>query len=236
MSIKKWLKRLPIPLTKNHKYDLQAKKVLQKVLANNSNCLDIGCHEGEFIDLFLKYAPKGQHIGFEPLPDFYTDLTKKYPSNCSFHNLALSDSKGESSFNYVISNPAYSGLQKRNYDKAGEKDTQITVQKEQLDAILPKDYRPNFIKIDVEGGEYQVLKGAIQTIKQYQPVIIFEHGLGAADVYGTTPEMMYELLVEQCGMQISLMENWLIDKASFSKEAFCQQFYENLNYYYIAYA
>jgi len=205
------------------------------VLSNDSNCLDIGCHEGEFIDLFLKYAPKGQHIGFEPLPDFYKDLTKKYPSNCHFHNIALSDSKGESSFNYVISNPAYSGLQKRNYDKAGEKDTLITVQKDLLDALLPIDYRPHFIKIDVEGGEYQVLKGAIQTIKKHQPLIIFEHGLGAADVYGTTPEMIYELLVDQCGMQISLMEYWLEGKASFSKQAFSQQFYENLNYYYIAY-
>ena len=147
----------------------------------------------------------------------------------------MSDSKGESSFNYVISNPAYSGLQKRNYDKAGEKDTLITVQKDQLDTLLPTNYRPDFIKIDVEGGEYQVLKGAIQTIKKHQPVIIFEHGLGAADVYGTTPEMMYELLVEQCGMQISLMECWLKDKPAFSKQTFCQQFYENLNYYYIAY-
>jgi len=235
MRLKKWLKRIPFPITKNHRYDLEAKKVLKKVLTPQSNCLDVGCHEGEFIDLFLKYAPKGQHIGFEPLPDFYQRLTKNYPSNCQFYKVALSDSAGESTFNYVISNPAYSGLQKRKYDKKGERDTSITVQKEQLDSLLPKDLVVNFIKIDVEGGEYQVLKGAVQTIKKYQPIIIFEHGIGAADVYGTTPEMLYNLLTETCKMQVSLMSNWLKGQAAMDKATFCKHFYEGLDYYYIAY-
>ena len=235
MRLKKWLKRIPFPITKNHRYDLEAKKVLKKVLTPQSNCLDVGCHEGEFIDLFLKYAPNGQHIGFEPLPDFYKKLTENYPSNCQFHNVALSDSRGESTFNYVISNPAYSGLQKRKYDKKGERDTSITVQKEQLDSLLPKDLTIDFIKIDVEGGEYQVLKGAIQTIKRHQPIIIFEHGIGAADVYGTTPELLYDLLTTTCGMQVSLMSYWLKGKTAMDKATFCKHFYEGLDYYYIAY-
>ena len=116
MSLKKWFKKIPFPITKNHAYDLQAKQVLRKVLASNTNCIDVGCHEGEFIDLFLKFAPNGQHIGFEPLPTYYEQLKKTYPPTCSFYNIALSDEKGTSNFNYVISNPAYSGLEKRKYD------------------------------------------------------------------------------------------------------------------------
>jgi len=235
MRLKKWLKRIPFPITKNHRYDLEAKKVLKRVLTPQSNCLDVGCHEGEFIDLFLKYAPNGQHIGFEPLPDFYQRLTENYPNNCQFYNVALSDSQGESTFNYVISNPAYSGLQKRKYDKKGERDTSITVQKERLDGLLPVDLAVHFIKIDVEGGEYQVLKGATKTIKKHHPIIIFEHGLGAADIYGTTPEMLYDLLVETCGMQVSLMTYWLKGQAAMDKATFCRHFYEGLDYYYIAY-
>ena len=233
--LKKWLKKLPLPITQNHRYDMQAKKVLKKVLGPTANCIDVGCHEGEFLDLFLKYAPKGTHFAFEPLPDYYENLIKNYSKKCQVFPQALSDKKGESTFNYVISNPAYSGLQKRNYDKPNEKDTSITVQTDLLDHILPETTKIDLIKIDVEGGEYQVLKGAINTLKNNQPVVIFEHGLGAADVYGTTPEMIYELLVEECGLEIATMKNWLKRKPSFSKETFCQHFYQNLDYYFIAF-
>lgn len=233
--LKKWLKKLPIPITKNHRYDMQAKKVLKQVLTAETTCIDVGCHEGEFLDLFLKYAPKGTHFAFEPLPDYYENLVKNYGQKCQIHPQALSDKKGESRFNYVISNPAYSGLQKRNYDKPNEKDTSITVQTDLLDSILPKGTKVGFIKIDVEGGEYQVLKGATNTIKTNQPIIIFEHGLGAADVYGTTPEMVYDLLVTDCGLQVATMGAWLKGDSGFSKQLFCQHFYENMNYYFMAF-
>ncbi|MFK7982299.1 MAG: FkbM family methyltransferase, partial [Saprospiraceae bacterium] len=149
--LKKWLKKLPIPITQNHRYDIQAKKVIKKVLTKSSNCMDVGCHEGEFLDLFLKYAPAGQHFAFEPLPDYYENLVKNYGQKCKIHPQALSDKKGESTFNYVISNPAYSGLQKRNYDKPNEKDTSITVETDLLDDLLPAKTKIDFIKIDVEG-------------------------------------------------------------------------------------
>ena len=235
MTLKKWLKKIPFPITKNHAYDLQAKQVLRKTLTPTSNCIDVGCHEGEFIDLFLKYAPQGQHIGFEPLPDYFEVLQKKYPANCSFHQVALSNQTGESTFNYVISNPAYSGLQKRQYDKVGEKDTTIRVQMERLDHVLSTDRSIDFIKIDVEGGELQVLEGAKKTISTHQPIIIFEHGLGAADQYGTTPEMVFDLLTAY-GMKVSLMKAWLKGNASFSKADFCEQFHRSLNYYFFAYS
>ena len=234
MSIKKWLKKIPFPITKNHAYDLQAKRVLRAALQSNSNCIDVGSHEGEFMDLFLKFAPKGQHIGFEPLPDYYQQLIQKYPVNCSFHSIALSNKKGTTTFNYVISNPAYSGLEKRKYDKAGEKDTTIQVQQDRLDDILPSDLSIDFIKIDVEGGELQVLQGAVQTLTKWKPILIFEHGLGAADVYGTTPEMVFDLLKE-CGLQVNTMKKWLQKEQAFTKQQFCNQFYENLDYYFIAF-
>ena len=43
----------------------------------------------------------------------------------------------------------------------------ITIDSLQLEAC-------DFIKIDVEGFEYFVIKGAIQTIQKYKPVIFYE--------------------------------------------------------------
>jgi FkbM family methyltransferase len=233
--IKKIIKSLPIDFTRNQQYDTQTKKVIAKVCSANTIAIDVGCHKGEVLDLILKYAPKAAHYGFEPIPDLCEALKKKYEGK-PYHisNIALSDQKGETSFNYVVSNPAYSGLQKRQYDRANEQDTKITVQTELLDAIIGENVSIGFVKIDVEGGELQVLKGAVKTIARCKPVIIFEHGLGASDFYGTSPEQVFELL-SSCGMKISTMKNWLKTGPAFSKEEFEKQFQQRINYYFIAY-
>ncbi|HMP29156.1 MAG TPA: FkbM family methyltransferase [Saprospiraceae bacterium] len=127
--IKKFIRTIPIPLSKNHAYDLQTINVIKKHCLPNSNCIDIGCHKGEILDLILQHAPHGQHFAFEPLPDFYKNLKKKYQQypNVKIFDIALNNNKGKTTFNYVISNPAYSGIVKRKYDRANEKDMLIEV-------------------------------------------------------------------------------------------------------------
>ena len=234
-QIKNLIKKLPIAFTKNQQYDQQTKKVLKKCLKSDSNCLDVGCHEGEVLEIMLKHSPVGQHHGFEPIPSFFNSLGKKFPPNCHFHQLGLSNEKGTSSFNHVISNPGYSGMKKRKYDKPNEKDTSITIKIDLLDNVLPEDLKVDFIKIDVEGAEFLVMEGGKETIKKNQPIIVFEHGLGGADVYGIRPEQVFKLLNEECGLNISTMRKWLNNANPFSKNEFIEQFEKGLNYYFIAY-
>ena len=93
----------------------------------------------------------------------------------------------------------------------------------------------SFIKIDVEGGELQVLQGAKNTIVKSRPIIAFEHGLGAADYYGTKPEDIYDFFRIDCNMNLTLLDLWLTDKKPLDRSEFCSQFYEVLNFYFIAY-
>ncbi len=44
----------------------------------------------------------------------------------------------------------------------------------QLDNKIPTNLQPKIIKIDVEGFELEVLKGASETIKRFQPILIVE--------------------------------------------------------------
>ena len=104
-----------------------------------------------------------------------------------------------------------------------------------MDNIVPTDLKIDLIKIDVEGAEYLVMDGGKETIKRCKPIVIFEHGLGGADVYDIRPEMVYDLLVGYCGLKISTMKMWLNNTPSFSKEDFAEQFDQGLNYYFIAY-
>ena len=235
-AIKRLLKLLPIAFTQNQRYDRQTLQVIRKVCTPGSNCIDVGCHKGEILDQFIKYAPGGTHFGYEPIPDLYMDLVKKYAGvpNCHLFDIALSDKAGTSSFNYVVSNPSYSGLVKRTYDHPNEQDTQITVKTERLDELIPADRNIDLIKIDVEGGELLVLKGAVRTLERCKPVVIFEHGLGASELYGATPEQVYDLL-DGCGLRVSLMGRFIKNETALSREEFCRHYYGKLNYYFIAY-
>ena len=233
--LKYLIKKLPIAFTKNQQYDYQTKKLIAKVCTQKSNCIDIGCHKGEVLDLFLKQSPKGHHYCFEPIPNMYKALTKQYYGKpCTFFDVALSNYVGETKFNHVVSNPAYSGLIKRSYDKKEEVDEQILVQVNKLDNLIPNEANITLIKIDVEGGELQVLEGAIETIKRCKPFIIFEHGLGASEFYDSTPKKVFELL-SSCGLQVSTMKRWLAQKPAFTLPAFEDQFNQKINYYFVAY-
>lgn len=229
------IKKLPIAITKNQRYDRQTELIISKVCEKNSCCIDVGCHKGEVLDIMLQYAPNGTHFGFEPIPEMYKALCEKYGENCQFFDVALSDEPGETTFNHVISNPAYSGIQKRKYDRPEEQDTTITVRKDTLDNLIPTDKNINLIKIDVEGGELGVLKGAKDLIARCRPVIVFEHGLGAADVYGTKPEQIFDLLSGEYGMKVSLMKSWLTKKPTLDKAELVRQFNTGENHYFIAY-
>ena len=68
----------------------------------------------------MKLAPDGTHLAFEPIADLYyqglVDSFSSYP-NVRIYNLALSDTVGEATFQYVVSNPGYSGLRRKKYSQ-----------------------------------------------------------------------------------------------------------------------
>jgi FkbM family methyltransferase len=234
-TIKKLLKKIPIAFTKNQQYDKQTLNIIKKVCKADSNCIDVGAHKGEVLDQILRFAPEGNHFAFEPIPDMYAALIEKYKSKpgCRIYDIALSNNKGTSTFNYVVSNPSYSGLIKRKYDRDNEQDTQITVKTDLMDDTIPAGTKIDLIKIDVEGGELLVMQGAKKVLTENKPVVIFEHGLGASDFYNSTPAQVHGLLTE-CGLKVSKLKDWLNDKPSLSKEQFEDLYKRNAEYYFVA--
>lgn len=218
-------------------YDKQTSAIMKRILSNGDGCIDVGCHQGEILKAMLKLSPEGMHLAFEPLPNMFKGLKKDFShmSNVHLFEVALGDSEGAVVFNHVVTNPAYSGFLKRKLDRPDEIVEEINVSVKRLDSLAPLGYTPRLIKIDVEGAELQVLRGAVQMIRQAQPYIIFEHGLGASDVYGTRPDDIWKLLHDECGLQLTLMHRWLHGKPPLNRDEFNQQFYERLNFYFLAY-
>ena len=233
--IKNLIKKIPIAFTKNQQYDKQTLNIIKTVCKTNSNCIDVGAHKGEVLDQILKFAPNGTHFAFEPIPGMYNDLVIKYKSkpNCRIFDIALSNKKGTSTFNYVVSNPSYSGLIKRKYDRSHEEDTTITVKTDAMDDIIPSGTKIDLVKIDVEGGELLVMEGAKRTLTENKPVVIFEHGLGASDYYNSTPAKVFSLLSE-CGLKVSTLKGWLNGTQALSIQDFESLYRKNAEYYFVA--
>lgn len=220
----------------NASYDQQTRQVMECWVRRSFNCVDVGCHEGLILTQMMELAPSGRHFAFEPLPALHTQLVARYgaDSRVDLFACALSDVEGEVEFQYVVTNTSYSGFRKRRYE-GEERIEQIRVRTARLDDILPEEVPIDFVKIDVEGAELQVLRGAEQTLVRYRPVVVFEHGLGAAEFYETQPEEVYDFLCRGCGLRISLMPRWLGGGPPLTRSEFGQQFRSGLNYYFIAY-
>lgn len=233
-TIRLSLNFLHLDLTKNLKYDRLTKLIMKKVINSSSNCIDVGCHKGEILEDILKYAPNGKHYGFEPIPPMFENLVKNFGSKANILPYALSDKNGSSTFQFVKNAPAYSGINKRKYEIANAEIDEIKVELKKLDDIIPEDLNIDFIKIDVEGGEYDVLKGSVDLLKRCKPFIVFEFGLGASDFYGTKPEEIFNFLNNEIGLKISNLSSFINNQPCLTLEEFTEHYQTNKEYYFIS--
>ena len=176
--------------------------LIASALGHDDSTIDVGAHSGAVLAEIARVAPAGRHIAYEPLPAFADLLRRRFPQ-VEVREAALSDRSGKSRFVHVEDAPEYSGLMERTYpgfEDSPRRDLEVRI--ERLDDVLPDDFRPALIKIDVEGAELQVMRGAICTLRRHGPIVVFEHGIGASDRYGSGPEDVHDLLVGDLGMRI----------------------------------
>lgn len=218
---------------RNFVYDKETSRIMSRVLSQDSNCLDVGANEGTFVRQMLKFAPRGEHMAFEPIPELAAKLAGRYPE-VEVHECALSDVSGTSTFQLVTNDTGYSGLRRRHYDFGEPIIREIEVRTRTLDELYPFERPLRFVKIDIEGAEYLMLKGGKRTLRAHAPYIVFEHGRGAANYYGVRPEQLYDLLTKEIGLQISVMEDWLEGGEPLSRKELTEQFDKKVNYYFLA--
>lgn len=109
---------------------------------------------------------------FEPVPYIADFLKAVTGPNVTIHNVALSD-RSEDAILHVPSSGTGSEGRSTLHEPPFDGATDISVQVVPLDSVsLPK--RIGFIKVDVEGHEMQVLRGASQTIAEHRPVLLVE--------------------------------------------------------------
>lgn len=223
---------LRLDLTKNLEYDRLTKVILKQILQSNYNCIDIGAHKGEILELLLKYAPQGKHTAFEPIPPYFDNLKQTFITVDVFP-YALGNQNGTTTFNYVKNAPAYSGIKQRKYAVNTPEITELTVELKKLDDVIDTNKKIDFIKIDVEGGEFDVLKGSKHILTHSKPYVLFECGLGASEFYALKPEELFHYF-EHLGYKLFTLKAFINQKDALSQADFIANYERNKEYYFIA--
>lgn len=219
--------------SKSSLYDAQTIAIMRRVLRPDSTAIDVGAFEGGMLRHMFRFAPRGRHFAFEPLPEKFEHLRKAFP-HARLFPYALGEDPGMAKFHHVVAYPALSGLRRRETQVKGLMIAEIEVKIATLDQVLPDDVPIHFVKIDVEGGELGVIRGGIQTLRRHRPVTVFECGLGGADYFGVQPATIFDALTEGAGLSVSLLGSWLEGEQPLSRQAFIEQFEGSLNYYFVA--
>ena len=174
-------KRIKRSIKNNDEKELQ---LLKKIIIPETDTIDIGVYRGVYSYEMAKYS-KMVHA-FEPNPIIFKDIELnlgKIIKNINLYNFALSDKENKVLLKVPIRNKNYD---KSNYEEyfqmgratiheqnvMGDIET-FEIKSKKLDNFTFSN-RISFIKIDVEGHEMSVIKGAENTIKQYKPTLLVE--------------------------------------------------------------
>jgi FkbM family methyltransferase len=198
----RWLRGGPT-MWRNLREDKLVRLVAAAALREDSNCIDVGANEGALLHHFVELAPRGRHIAYEPVPALADELEDRFPA-VEVRRAAASDSVGETSF--VVHKELASRSSMRSVGYPSDVTETLTVRTEDLDSSLPDGYVPHLLKIDVEGAEHLVLRGALGTLTTHRPLVLFEHQKSTAGHYGTGPQEMFDLLAGEAGMRIFDMD------------------------------
>ena len=143
---------------------------------------DVGANEGQFVDEIRHYGYNGEVLSFEP----YIDAHKKILENSRkdkkweiYKPVALGDKESQNKINISKNSVSSSILKIKNEHIINAPDSrfvgeQLTEEKK-LDSIfnnLDLSKKTLFLKIDTQGYEFQVLKGAEKILKKFEGILV----------------------------------------------------------------
>jgi len=189
--------RLPIPselsvMILSYQYETYSMRLLEKIIAKNDVCYDIGGHYGAFTLNMARLANEGEVHTFEPVAalaeNIGLSIKKSGLDNAHIHHVALagksgtmtmrsvSDESGDDSMAYL---EEYGGVLTPRSIVQYANFQDVTVSCVTLDNVTTSP--PDFIKMDVEGAEFAVITGGKKLLSTSKPRILMEvHGVETA--------------------------------------------------------
>jgi FkbM family methyltransferase len=153
-------------------------KIAKNRLFTEGSILDVGGGQATTAQLFSRYFPTAPVFIFEPILSNFKEIEKQSVGQTTWRlvNKAVGSSVGETFIN-IASHVTASSLLEMNADAEGYGNLLVTEKKEAikvttLDAEIPNNTPISILKMDVQGFELEVLKGAKETLKRTEIVIL----------------------------------------------------------------
>lgn len=155
-------------------YEFEQQRILTEQIKPGMVFFDIGAHVGFYTLLASnRVSSNGRVVAFEPLPRnlkyLYQHLRLNRIENVQVIEAAVTDSNGSIEFEEHASSSM------SRITPGGS----LQVKTVSIDMLLSHGMipAPACMKIDVEGAELQVLKGAAETLRRYHPTLVLStHG------------------------------------------------------------
>lgn len=144
--------------------------------------LDIGANTGQFAESLIDFGFKGEIVSFEPTTSPYNKLIRrvsKYKNWKLAEKCAIGDFDGSIAIN-ISKNSLFNSIKKIGTEYSSYNPGSSIIDKEKvqiykLDSLQNKYFNKNeniFLKIDTQGFEKEVLKGAIEVLKYVKGIKI----------------------------------------------------------------
>jgi FkbM family methyltransferase len=182
-----------------------------RYLRPGDHFVDVGANVGVFSTLVGTRIPALRITAVEPFPPVRADLVANLALNdldATVVEAAVSHAAGTATFE-VLDRDVLNRLAPPGTSAGtGGTTTGITVPVTTLDELVGGD-PPALVKIDVEGSELDVMRGARRLLADpvRAPVLLFEHA-GHGTHFGTTPAQVRRFL-EELGYRIYLLDGRL---------------------------
>ena len=132
-------------------------------------CFDVGANKGNRTVIFLELGAKV--VAVEPQKECYEHLMKRFGNKIELVTKGLGEKESTETM-YVSGSTLISSFSKEHVDmmqedrfKGADWGKTIDIEMTTLDRLIDKYGTPDFCKIDVEGYEYDVLKGLSKPLK-----------------------------------------------------------------------
>jgi FkbM family methyltransferase len=158
--------------------------------------VDVGANKGAYLYWMRRaVGPSGSVIAFEPQPGlarYLEDMRSRMCwENVSIRECALSDTAGRRVLRVPgRENSPGASLEAAAVSEASTRDREVAV--DMLDRQLEGTEKVRFVKIDVEGHELAVFRGAERTLSASRPALLFE--CECRHLAGRTPHAVFAFL------------------------------------------
>jgi FkbM family methyltransferase len=132
--------------------------------------VDVGANVGQWTKpLAVNYE---RVIAIEPDPRACAQLETNLPKNVRVMRKAVWSTEGVHTLNIFSSTRHGSIVRETADEQSGPRQGHLEVETITLDSLNLEGV--DFVKVDTEGAEYEILKGAIQTLKRSHPKLLIE--------------------------------------------------------------